>query len=88
MSNFSKLINILARSVLNIEEQDELADFLVKAKEEDLKEIVDFLMENPNWIRKIYSNYRAKKEALIKNDRFLWDKILMNEQADLTEIHD
>lgn len=88
VSSFGKLINILAKSDLTIEEQDELMDFLTKAKEEDLKEVVDFLTENPGWTRKIYHNYRVKKEALDKRDRVLWGKIISQEIEDLNAIHD
>ena len=87
-SNYKKLIDILAKSSLDFDEQNELATFFVKTREEDLKQVVDFLSENPTWVRKIYINYRIKKEVLSRGDRALWDRVLMDELKDLTEIRD
>lgn len=86
-SNYKRLIDILAKSSLDFDEQNELVAFFIKTREEDLKQIVDFLSENPTWVRKIYDNYRTKKEALAKNDRALWDRTLINELKDLTETY-
>lgn len=78
--------SLLAESKLTNKEQAELLELLKLLPQTDLKEIISFLKGHPDWVFKLYHNYRAKVKAVRTADTKLWQEILEEEGKIVKEI--
>ena len=85
-SNLNKLQKIISSSSLFDEQKKEFLSLFSKAKDKDLKCIVDLVRDDPSYIEKIYGVYRVKSAAFRNKDLKTWKKILQKEYQDLEKI--
>lgn len=85
-SNLSQLQKLISSSGLSGEQKEEFLSLFSKAKDEDLKYIVELFKDDPSYIEKIYEAYRVKSAAFKNKDLKSWKKILQKEYQDLEKI--
>ena len=79
-----KIRNLLSQSSLSKDEQDELFVVFSLLGEANLSSVADVLAGDPSLIKKIYENYKAKREvAQTKNADAL--RKIIEEEKDLLE---
>lgn len=85
-SNLNKLQKLISSSDLFDEQKEEFLSLFSKAKDKDLKCIVDLFKDDPSYIEKIYGVYRVKSVAFKNKNLKAWREILQKEHQDLEEI--
>ncbi len=84
--NLIKIKGLIAQSNLSKKDKNDFLTILAKAKDEELKNIVD-LFEKDLWNIEIINNvYKAKKEAICNKDTKMWENILTEEAKSLDTI--
>ncbi len=84
--DFDKLKEIIKNSSLSLSEQENFLDLFSKAGLKDLSAAVEVFNEKPEWIKKMYDNYKAKKRAIGERNINFWEEILKKEEEDLTNL--
>lgn len=79
-----KIKNLITLSDFSQEEQNEFLSILQYIEEKNLSNILDLFKEDKMWIRKIYNNYKIKKQAFANKNKILWAQILEQEKEELT----
>jgi len=82
----SQIKKIIAESDLNPEEQKELLSALKPLSGEDMDELAVFLNKYPEWVKKLYENYKDKKAAGSSLDLTKWRAIINKEKEDLEKL--
>ena len=85
-SNLSQLQKLIFSSDLSDEQKEEFLGLFSKAKDKDLKYVVDLFKDDPSYMEKIYGVYKVKSVAFKNKDKKAWEKILQKEHQDLEEI--
>lgn len=85
-SNLSQLQKLIFSSDLSNEQKEEFLGLFSKAKDEDLKYVVDLFKDDPSYIEKIYGVYRVKSAAFKNKNLKAWREILQKEHQDLEKI--
>lgn len=85
-SNFAQLQKLISLSNLFDKQKEEFLNLFSKAKDKDLKCVVDLFKDDSSYIEKIYGAYRTKLVAFQNKDLKTWKKILQKEYQDLEEI--
>ncbi len=67
-------------------EQEELVGLFSQENDTKLASIVGLFSEDQSWIKRVNDNYKAKKEAMEKNDKVAWAKIMQDEEYLLTKV--
>lgn len=80
-----QLREIIFSSGLSQEQKEEFYEKLSELPEVGLEPIVGLLIEEPDWVEKLYQNYTAKKEAFENGDREKLDQIIENELEEIEE---
>lgn len=81
--------NILYKSNLSFDETRAFFDGLQYLPDEDKKEFIEILSEDPELIYPLYINFKAKLKALESEDpEKEWDEIVENELAELDKYLD
>lgn len=57
----------------------EFSDFLLRAKDVELVQLVTLFEKDAAWVVKLFHNYKDKKAALDSRDPKRWEKILDEE---------
>ena len=82
----SQLESILAKSNLNVREQKELLQVLEHLSAVEIDELLNFLDVHPEWVEKLYYNYKQKKEVVVSGDHKKWQEIFDREKKDLEKL--
>ena len=85
-SNLSQLQKLISSSGFSNEQKEEFLGLFSKAKDKDLKYVVDLFKNDPSYIEKMYGVYRTKSVAFKNKDKKAWEKILQKEHQDLEKI--
>lgn len=85
-SNLNKLQKLISSSSLFDEQKKEFLSLFSKAKDKDLKYVVNLFKNDPSYIEKIYGAYRIKSVAFKNKDLKAWRRILQKEYQDLEKI--
>ena len=85
-TNLIKLKKLILASSLSKEDKEKFLTLFSKAKDKDLKGVVDLFKEDPEQIKIISNVYQAKIEALINRDQKAWNEILQHEYKSLEVI--
>ena len=51
--------------------------------DEEKKDLMEFLVENPNSVKSLIENFRKKKDIIAKQDKKAWEKLLNEEKKEL-----
>ena len=78
-----KFSAILRKSGLNHREQAEFSEVFQYASEDILMDITELGTADPFWMRKLYDNYRLKKECMNEKNIATWQDILQKEYQDI-----
>ena len=81
--NFLELQKLILKSGLNQEDQKNLLALFSRAKDEDLKDIVNLFATNTKYIEIISNVHKAKSKALREKDKKAWREILEQEYKGL-----
>ena len=82
-NTYQKIHEIIERSSLSNVEKREFSEVFAQTKEESLKPVYTFLNSRPDWVEKLYDNYRRKKEAVVTGDMSAWEDAIQSERAEL-----
>lgn len=82
----NKIQSLLKKSNLNIAEQTELDNVLNLLPVTELNKLCDFLESHPEWVEKLYKNYKQKKIAASSKDLRKWQDIFNQEKEELKKI--
>lgn len=77
---------LLTKSDLTPEEQNELFAILKLLPIVEVNELSDFLVTHPEWIDKLYHNYKQKKEISTSKDIKKWQEIFDDEKIELEKL--
>lgn len=78
--------SLLAKSNLATEEQNELLAILKLLPTAEINELFNFLNIHPEWIDKLYHNYKQKKAAATTKDYSKWQEIFDEEKKELEKL--
>ena len=81
--NFLELQKLILKSDLSQEDQKNLLALFSRAKDEDLKDIVNLFATNTKYIEIISNVHKAKSKALREKDKKAWREILKQEYKGL-----
>ncbi|MBI3274318.1 MAG: hypothetical protein HYZ69_04200 [Candidatus Colwellbacteria bacterium] len=81
-----KIQNLVINSAFSSEEKAVLLNLFAQISGNDAEELFALLSSDPAWLQKIIDNYRAKQRAMDAGDSNLWEKIMQDEEAQLTEL--
>ena len=87
-NNIQKLESLISKS--NLADNEKATLFLVIKEMSDkyIELFVQVFTENPEFIKKIYLNYKAKQEAIANGDEEAMERIFEEEKAELDKIKD
>lgn len=77
---------LLTKSELSTNQQNELLAILKLLPTAEVNELGDFLVSNPEWIVKLYNNYKQKKEISASKDSKKWQEIFDQEKIELEKV--
>jgi len=86
MTNLQKIHELLLKSDLALENQNGLLMLFARTRDADLEPAVKLLSEDPNWVKELNKNYKAKQEAINNKDSALWQKIIQEEEKSLEKL--
>ena len=78
-TNFKKISELLLKSELSFEDQNNLLTAIFKVSDAELEPMLKLFSEKQAWIKTISENYKAKKLALANKNPEGWQKIIENE---------
>lgn len=81
-----QLESLLEKSNLSDKEQEELLEVLKLVPKAELNELFDFLKVHPEWIVKLYRNYKQKKAISTTKDYGKWQEIFNEEKNELEKL--
>jgi len=84
--NIFKIQQLLSASDLTMRDRDDLMELFFKAEDNELKPVVKLFDKNPDWIKKISENYKAKRSAFANNNYNIWQNIFLEEENQLKEL--
>ena len=79
----NKLKHLLLKSPLSQEERAELYNIFLTFPQENFIELVEFLESNPEWVVRLYNNYKQKESAVKSKNHEDWRLIFEQEKKDL-----
>ena len=77
---------LLTKSTLTSEQQNELFAILKLLPAIEVSELSDFLTTHPEWIEKLYYNYKQKKDMSVSKDIKKWQEIFDEEKIELEKL--
>lgn len=77
---------LLIKSTLTSEQQSELLAILKLLSAIEVNELSDFLTIHPEWIDKLYHNYKQKKDISTSKDIKKWQEIFDEEKIELEKL--
>jgi len=77
--------DIIKDSDLSLEEQKDFLDTLVKRSRFLTEPIIDLIEEDPDMVRAVYENFKAKRSAFQLKDDAALNRILEDEEKQLLE---
>jgi len=77
---------LLTKSDLSSKQQNELLAILKLLPMAEVDELADFLVSNPEWIVKLYNNYKQKKELATSKDSKKWQELFDQEKIELEKL--
>ncbi len=80
-----QLAQIISRSSIPLEDQNDLLIFLPILPEEVLQKLIEVFTRYPKLLNEFNENFKAKMNALI-NGRDKWEKIIAEEEEKLKQI--
>ena len=82
-----KLKLLFEKSSLNINQQNELLEVLCSLLPEiELSELYEFLSTNPEWVEKLYVNYKSKKNISNSRDPKKWQEVFGQDKSELEKL--
>ena len=84
--SMDKIQALLKKSNLVLEEQNELLAALKLLPSTELNELYNFLKNHPEWVDKLYQNYKQKKSAATLKDNKKWQDIFKKEEEELKKL--
>ena len=82
-NTYQKIHEIIEESSLSLEQKREFSEVFAQTKEESLKPVYTFLKAHPDWVERLFENYRRKKEAVVTGDMSAWQEVIEQEKATL-----
>ena len=83
---FQKIHEIIETSSLTHEEKRDFTELFAQTKEAALKPVLKLLEKDPAWVEKLYSNYCAKKDAVITGNMDAWHDAIQKEKEELERV--
>ena len=77
---------LLTKSDLSSKQQNELLAILKLLPTVEVNELADFLASNPEWVDKLYYNYKQKKELATSKDSKKWQELFDQEKIELEKL--
>ena len=87
-TNLQKIKDLLVKSDLTIEDQEQLVGLFSNTKDDRLKDTAKLFLENPEWILKMNQNYKKKKIAIENTDKEMWSEIVSEEEEELKNMEE
>ena len=66
-------------SLLTKREEIDLVTVLHQSRSRHIRQLRTLFEEDPRWIEKFYNIYKAKRRAVIDQDKDAWDEVLRQE---------
>jgi len=85
-NNIQKLESLISKSNLDNNEKSTLFQIIKEMSEEYIELFVKVFAENPEFVKKIYLNYKAKQEAMANGDEEAMQKIFEEEKIELEKM--
>jgi hypothetical protein len=85
-TNLHKIRELISRSKLPPQDQDNLVVAFSLATDSELEPVVKLFSENHEWIEKISANYKSKQKVVSSQDQNLWQQIIHEEESQLKEL--
>ena len=80
-TNIQRIQSLIAGAGLPKEDEDNLIALYSRAGDDDLAPVAELFAEDPNWIRKISENCKAKQAAVAEKSKTAWAEILKGEET-------
>jgi len=81
---YQKIHEIIETSEqLTHEEKRDFSELFAQTKEDALKPVLRLLEKEPDWVDRLYGNYKMKKEAMVTGSMDVWHDAIQKEREEL-----
>jgi len=80
---FQRIEDIIENSKLTKEEMRDFVDLFAQTKEDALKPVLRLLEKDPQWVERLYTNYKMKEEAVVTGSMEAWYDAIQKEKEEL-----
>jgi hypothetical protein len=84
-TNFEKISKLIAKSSLSEDDQRMFLESCYGVVDDNLALLVELFIKSPDWIEKVFENFKEKREAAYERNMQRWNDIISSEVSTLDD---